>query len=389
MIVQTAVFSVVRKPRPMKLFFHQLRSLLAFICALLSFHFLLAQYSTQGPLSGTTFFDDNSVGDFSFTSPGNAVTSDNNRSSASALLTLLNGDTHYLKVTGFGFSIPALASVTGIKVEVEKSATGINIFATVKDNEVRLLRGGIATGDNKAINSSWSGADDYDSYGDTTDAWGSTWSPTEINSSDFGVVFSAKIAGLLTLLPSARIDHIRVTVFYIIPLPIHFLSFTADTKKENEVLLKWTTADNDEKAVFTVQRSIDGNAWTDLQTIYGVVSFSTKKYQYIDRVIENANRYYYRIKMTLLSGTSLYTRIIIADIKKNDVFNLYPNPARNEVFVSHAILDQISLFSIVGEKQKVNIEKVNANRIKINTAFLRPGLYLIKAGNKQRQLLIQ
>ena len=373
----------------MKSFLHQLRSVPAFICVLLSFHFSFAQYSTQGPLSGTTFTDDNSVGDFSFSSPGNAIASDNSRSSASALLTLLNGDTHYLKVTGFGFSIPSLASITGIKVEIEKSATGINIFATVKDNEVRLLKGGAPAGDNKAINSSWNGSDDYDSYGDTTDAWGTTWSSAEINASDFGVVFSAKIAGLLTLLPSARIDHIRVTVFYIIPLPIHFLSFTADTKKENEVLLEWTTADNDEKAVFTVQRSSDGSTWADLQTIHGVISFSTKKYQYIDRVTGNTNRYYYRIKMTLLSGASLYTRIIIVDIKKNDVFNLYPNPARNEVFVSHAALDQVSLFSIVGEKQKVSVEKVNANRIKINTTFLRPGLYIIKAGDKQRQLLIQ
>src|ERR1041385_523207 len=101
---------------------------------ILSFHFSFSQYSTQGALNGSVFSDDNSTGDFSFNIPGNAVTSDNVRSSASALVTLFNGNTHYLKVTGFGFSIPALASVTGIRVDVEKSAAGINILATVKDN---------------------------------------------------------------------------------------------------------------------------------------------------------------------------------------------------------------------------------------------------------------
>lgn len=121
----------------MKPFFPLIRLVTAFICTVFSSHFSTAQYSTQGPLNGSIFSDDNSIGDFSFSSPGNAVSSDNSRASASALLTLLNGNTHYLKITGFGFSIPALASVTGIKVEVEKSAIGINIFATE-----RIMRSG-------------------------------------------------------------------------------------------------------------------------------------------------------------------------------------------------------------------------------------------------------
>jgi len=372
----------------MKPFYHR-RLVLAIICTVLSSYISSAQYSTSGPLSGSTFSDDNSVGDFSFNIPVNAIASDNTRSTASALLTLLNGDTHYLKVTGFGFSIPSLAAVTGIRVDVEKSATGINIFATVKDNEIRLLKSNAPVGDNKADNTSWTGTDDYDSYGDTTDAWGTTWSPAEINASDFGVVFSAKIAGLLSLIPSARVDHIRITVFYIIPLPVHFLDFTATAKKENEISLEWTTADNDERVMFTVQRSADGSQWDDLKNIPGVISFSTKKYQYTDRIINGSNRFYYRIKMILLSGAAIYTRIVLADVRRRDVFNLFPNPAKNEVFVSCSELNQINLFSICGEKIKVTMEKITANQVKINTSCLKPGLYMIKVGDKQRQLLIQ
>ena len=373
----------------MKPFLSHIRSLAVFVCVLFSFQFSFAQYSTQGPLSGSVFSDDNSIGDFSFSSPGNAVSSDNSRSSASALLTLLNGNTHYLKVTGFGISIPLLATVTGIKVEIEKSAIGINVFATVKDNEIKLVKGNVPVGDNKALSSSWNGTEDYDSYGDTTDTWGTTWTPAEVNASDFGVVVSAKIAGLLTLLPSARIDHIRVTVFYIVSLPIHFLDFKITTKNENKVLLEWTTADNDEKALFTVQRSTDALNWTDMQTIPGITSFSTKKYYYTDYISNINCRFYYRIKMTLLSGAALYTKIVFADVRKQEEFILFPNPATSDVYISFPAIDQINLFSVSGNQIKVGLEKTNDNHVKINLSSLPPGFYVVKAGDKKKQLLIR
>ncbi|HKC34914.1 MAG TPA: T9SS type A sorting domain-containing protein, partial [Chitinophagaceae bacterium] len=139
----------------------------------------------------------------------------------------------------------------------------------------------------------------------------------------------------------------------------------------------------------TVQRSVDGSQWDDLKNIPGVISFSRKKYQYTDHITNGGNRFYYRIKMTLFSGATLYTRIILAEIRKQEAFNLFPNPARNEIIVSCSDNANISLFSISGEKIKVRLEKINSNQVKINTSFLKPGLYIIKVGEKQRQLIIQ
>ena len=349
-----------------------------------------SQYSTQGPLSGSNFSDDNSVGNFAFSIPGNAVTSDNNRSSANALLILLNGNTHYLKVTGFGFSIPALATITGIRVEVEKSAWDISILATVKDNDVKLVKGGSPIGDNKAHGSStWTDTDAYDSYGDTTDAWGTTWTPTEINASDFGVVFSAKINGLVSLIPTARVDHIRVTVFYIVALPIHFLDFKVELKDENQATLKWTTADNDEKVNFIVQRSLNAYDWDAIQTFSGEISYNIKKYEYVDHIPSPHIRFFYRIKMVLMSGAELYTKIVYADFKNEKSLMLFPNPARGNVYISCNGNESVSLYSINGEKMKVSLERINSTCLKINTLFLKPGLYVVQSGDKKRQLLIQ
>jgi hypothetical protein len=364
------------------------RKLLAFVCMIHFFLSSFSQYSTQGPLSGSSFSNDNSIGNFAFSIPGYAVTSDDDRSSAKALLVLLNGNTHYLKVTGFNFSVPSLATITGIKVEVEKSAWDISILATVRDNQVRLVKGGSVLGDNKAVGTPWTDDDNYNTYGDTTDIWGTTLTPTDVNAADFGVVFSAKINGLLSLIPSARVDHIRVTVFYLIALPIHFLDFTIKTKNENKVLLEWTTADNDERVLFTVQRSTDALSWIDLQTITGAISFNTKKYYYTDYVSFANCRFYYRIKMKLTSGAFLFTRIVFADIGIKGGFSLFPNPAKNEVYISTGEADAINLFSINGKKIKLNFERISSKQIKINTSSLPPGLYVVKAGDQEKQLMI-
>lgn len=350
---------------------------------------LLSQYSTAGPTSGSNFSNDNSIGDFSFSTPPNAAASDNSRSSASALLVLLNGSTHYLKVTGFGFSIPAVSTITGIKVEVEKSALDISILATVKDNSIRLVKSGSAVGDDKASSANWTGSDGYYTYGDTTDAWGTTWTSTEVNSPDFGLVFSARINGLASLIPTARVDHIRVTVFYITALPIHFLDFKVESKKENEVLLKWTTGDNDEKVNFVVQRSINGTEWTDIHTVPGVISWNIKSYEYTDQPPTIADRFYYRVKMILRSGATLFTKIVFADVGKQEGFVLFPNPAREIVYVSCDGDENVSLFSMTGEKMNLKVARISGTQVKIDLSFLRPGLYVIRVREKQRQLLVR
>jgi hypothetical protein len=81
-----------------------------------------------------------------------------------------------------------------------------------KDYSVKLVKGGSITGNEKADNTNyWPTAFTYKSYGGNGDLWGATLTPADINSSNFGVVFS----GYQTL--SAQwvdVDHIRITVYY-------------------------------------------------------------------------------------------------------------------------------------------------------------------------------
>lgn len=115
----------------------------------------------------------------------------------------------YLKVTNFGFAVPGGATINGIVAEVELSASA---GSAVYDNSVKLVKGGTITGSDKkrASSSYWGTSDAYITYGSSGNLWGTTWSVSNINASNFGIVIAAKSNSAVT----ARIDHVRITVYY-------------------------------------------------------------------------------------------------------------------------------------------------------------------------------
>lgn len=163
--------------------------------------------SSEGPNSPDTGANDAAYGSLAWTSPGNVLASDNNR--ATAAVTNVNTPTQYLKATDFDFAIPSGATIDGIIVEIERSATA----NACRDDRVRIVKadGSIGTSD-KASGTDWAtGADQVFSYGGAADLWGESWTPADINDVDFGVVLAVKwISGT----PTARVDHIKITVHY-------------------------------------------------------------------------------------------------------------------------------------------------------------------------------
>lgn len=170
--------------------------------------------ASAGPRSGGTFATENNPaasGTTDWSSPGNAAAEDGSY----ANITMggsASGD--FLKATNFGFTIPTGATIDGIVLDVKKSngATG-----GAKDKTIKLVKGGTFQGDDKADTATaWPsvGSFAYVSYGGASDKWGLTWAYTDINASDFGAGISAVRSGGTTPAECARIDHIRITVYY-------------------------------------------------------------------------------------------------------------------------------------------------------------------------------
>ena len=85
----------------------------------------------------------------------------------------------------------------------------------VLDNVVSLVKAGTIVGDNKAKTvDNWPITLTTATYGGITDTWGTTWTPFDINSADFGVVLAAVRDNNGNNSRSALVDTMRITVYY-------------------------------------------------------------------------------------------------------------------------------------------------------------------------------
>lgn len=170
---------------------------------------------SEGANSPSTIVDDNTVGTVAWTNPSNAGASNDSYASAE---TVSSAVSHYLKATDFEFSIPSGAMINGILVEIERYAS-VGGNGGITDEHIRIVKSnGIIGNENKAdTGTSWPQNDPntYVSYGGSSDLWNESWAASDINNSNFGVVISADLNP--TAAVSAKVDHIRITVYYTNP----------------------------------------------------------------------------------------------------------------------------------------------------------------------------
>jgi hypothetical protein len=116
-----------------------------------------------------------------------------------------------LDLTGFfvGANIPTTAIIRGIQVEIVRKASG----TSVDDEDVLLLKAGATTGiTDHASGTDWGTSDGTATYGDAADLWGTTWTPAQINASNFGVRLRAGVRTNASR--TAYYNRVRVTVTY-------------------------------------------------------------------------------------------------------------------------------------------------------------------------------
>ncbi|QBZ97669.1 Ig-like domain-containing protein [Flavobacterium sangjuense] len=120
------------------------------------------------------------------------------------------GNTDYLQGSNYNFSIPTGAIINGIVVTINRRTSAVNAGRVTKDNAVYLVKGGVVTGTNKATAAAYTTTLAVATYGSSTDTWGTTWTPADINATNFGAVLSVNANNSLT----ATVDYIKITVYY-------------------------------------------------------------------------------------------------------------------------------------------------------------------------------
>jgi hypothetical protein len=119
------------------------------------------------------------------------------------------GSSPNLDATSFGFAIPADATINGIVVNVERKAA---TASRVSDTDVLMLKAGAAVGTDKAVAGTWTTTDAVRTYGTSSDLWGTTWTPAEVNAGNFGLRFKAQATSGTAVV--ASVDLIEIVIYY-------------------------------------------------------------------------------------------------------------------------------------------------------------------------------
>ncbi len=180
-------------------------------------------------------------------------------------------------------------------------------------------------------------------------------------------------------------------------LPVDLLSFTA-YKKDDIVLLNWSTASEISNDFFSIERSVDGKTWSLLGKLKGKGNSSnTEDYLFMDREpVKDLS--YYRLSQTDYYGKSEGFRILRLNpakglSQKSNLLNVSPNPFKESFsFEIHSPLSESAEMSLFTAQGDVIVKRTYAMRNGSNKLFfsdnglLSEGTYYIAVKSESGKL---
>jgi hypothetical protein len=155
-----------------------------------------------------------------------------------------------------------------------------------------------------------------------------------------------------------------VTCPYGVLLALHDLSFTAASNQHRNIL-KWSMKEDDNSDSYEVERSLDGGAFSRLQTIKAKGTGPQHvSYEYNDD--QPLHTAYYRLKMVDKSGPAWYSKIV--KVQNDDVkaaITVYPNPNQGSFIITGIdarAVASINIVDVQGRKVGFKTTSVNSNQ---------------------------
>jgi hypothetical protein len=127
--------------------------------------------------------------------------------------------------------------------------------------------------------------------------------------------------------------HFSITYYYCnsITLLSHILDFSAIRQDDQTVALSWSVSNELPGRKYSIQKSLDGYHFSDMETALSDTSGGqSSKYDYDYRIAKDENRIlYFRLKVSELNGETSYSVIRSVDMTSMSALSvsLYPNPS--------------------------------------------------------------
>ncbi|MEL6866131.1 MAG: T9SS type A sorting domain-containing protein, partial [Bacteroidota bacterium] len=178
-------------------------------------------------------------------------------------------------------------------------------------------------------------------------------------------------------------------------LPVVLIRFTAELANQNEVLLQWATASEDNNQFFILERSTDGMRFEAIGSVVGNGTTSEfNSYSYLDES-PFFGRNYYRLKQVDFDGRYDYSTVRSVVIEGEDLAAaiVYPNPAKdftNVRVVSPFETDaQIEVVNAMGQIVSQSVLAQGSNSQQVDMSFLQPGYYFIVIRYEDHKSVVQ
>lgn len=173
-------------------------------------------------------------------------------------------------------------------------------------------------------------------------------------------------------------DNFSITL--VSALPVELMYFQASTAHD-AVTLEWATATERNNARFAVERSTDNVEWAMVAQVPGAGdSQTTRVYSVIDRSPASGLSYY-RLVQVDLDGTETQLRSIAVERPVSSGKELWPNPARDVLFINAGPINASSatVIDALGRRSRVIMRRED-DLVVLDVAALPNGHYRILLG---------
>lgn len=172
------------------------------------------------------------------------------------------------------------------------------------------------------------------------------------------------------------------------PLPIKITAWKA-RQNSNGVLLEWQASGEDGLKGYIIERSTDGAAFEAISPLIPIKQILSFTYRVSDpQPFTGTNQY--RLKIIDTEGKTHYLKTIEVFWKDSPALIVYPNPAREKIFIKIPASSSISTLTVVNIGGSV-VKRLNTRDltiVSVDILNLSPGLYYIKAMQGQSSIIV-
>jgi type IX secretion system substrate protein len=159
-------------------------------------------------------------------------------------------------------------------------------------------------------------------------------------------------------------------------------SFTASLANSRQIVLTWTDAAQNNNTAYYIEHSVDQGHWEKIGFVQPDANGVTEKYAFTHTNQVNGN-HYYRIKQVAMNGEITYSIIRTVTIKTSGEVAVWPNPAKDIVYISSNSSCTTSLFDQYGRPVYTGAMQPGVHVV--NVQSLPAGTYIVRMQSSNGQ----